>query len=98
MTMPGVEPLVYIGRHESEGEMRHTFQDTISYTWVGRYPGPLRPDQDIEVLLYPIKDEEAGTILSFAEMVSEIGGLPALAEQLGFPMLKPAQASPNDAA
>jgi hypothetical protein len=98
MTMPGVEPLVYIGRHDSEGEMLHTFQDTISYTWVGRYPGPFRPDQNMEVSLYSMKDPEAEGMLSFAEMLSEIKDLAARAERLGFPELQPARAKPSGAA
>jgi len=91
MTMPGVEPLVYIGRHDAEGEMLHTFQDTISYTWVGRYPGPFRPDQDMDVSLYPMKDEEAETMHSFEGLLAELNELAARAERLRFPALKPAR-------
>jgi hypothetical protein len=98
MTMPGVEPLVYIGRHDSDGEMLHAFQDTMSYTWVGRFPGPFEPDQNMEVSLHLMKDEEAETMLSFSEMVAEINKLAARAERLGFPELKPARVPPGDAA
>ena len=88
MTMPGLEPLVYIGKHDSDGSMLHTFQDTISYTWVGRYPGPFRPNQDVEISLYPMQEEEASTMLSLAEVVTEINELSARAERLSFPVLK----------
>ncbi len=88
MTMPGVEPLIYIGLHDSDGSMLHTFQDTISYSWVGRYPGPFRPGQDIEVSLYPMQVEEASTLLSLAEVVAKLNELYARAERLNFPVLK----------
>jgi hypothetical protein len=98
MTMPGVEPLVYIGRHDSDGKMLHTFQDTISYTWVGRYPGPFRADQDIEVSLYSMSDPEAEGMLSLANVLSEFKKLEARAERLGFPELKPPHVPPRGAA
>jgi hypothetical protein len=98
MTMPGIEPLVYIGRHESDGKMLHTFQDTISYTWVGRYPGPFRPDQDMEVSLYPMDDPEGEGMLSFSDLFSKLKELEARAKQLAFPELKPARVPPRGAA
>ena len=96
--MPGLEPLVYVGLHESEGSILHTFQDTISYTWMGRYPGPFKPNQDMEVLLYPMRTEEAVAMLSLAEVVTEINELSVRAERLRFPTLKLPRLSPNDAA
>ena len=98
MTMPGLEPLVYIGKHDSDGSMLHTFQDTISYTWVGRYPGPFKPDQDMEVCLYPMQEDEAALMLSLAEVVAKVGEMFSLAERLGFPVLKVPRIKPSDAA
>jgi hypothetical protein len=98
MTMPGLEPLVYVGLHESEGEILPTFQDTISYTWVGGYPGPFKREQDIEVMLFPMKTEEAAEMLSLAEAVAEINELFGRAERLGFPVLRLPRIPPSDAA
>ena len=90
MTAPGIEPLVYVGVHESsQGELLPTFQDTISYTWVGSCPGPYRHHEDIDVTLYPMKEEEAAEMLSISEVVQKISEVFARAKRLGFPKLKP---------
>jgi len=98
MTMPGLEPLVYVGLHESEGIVVPTFQDTISYSWVGGYPGPFKRNADVEVMLFPMKAPEAEGMLSLADAVSEINKLFARAEALGFPVLKVPRIPPGDAA
>lgn len=99
MTIPGLEPLVYAGVHAcSQGELLPTFQDTISYTWVGAYPGPYRPDQDVDVTLHPMKEDEAAEMLSLSEVVQKFNELFARAERLGFPMLKPRRVPPGDPA
>ena len=99
MTIPGLEPLVYIGvRESSKGELLPTFQDTISYTWVGGYPGPYRRDQIVDVTLYPMKDDEAADMLSISEVVQKINELFVRAEGLGFPTLKPRRIPPGEAA
>jgi hypothetical protein len=97
LTMPGLEPLVYIGLHDSDGAMLHTFQDTISYTWVGRYPGPFKPNQDMEISLYPMQEKEAAAMFSLTEVVAEIGELFARAQRLGFPCLIAAKVPSSDA-
>ncbi len=99
MTIPGIEPLVFSGMHESsQGELLPTFQDTISYTWVGCYPGPYRRGQDIDVALYPMKEAEAAEMLSLSEVVGKINELFVRAERLGFPTLKPPRIPPGNAA
>jgi len=99
MTIPGIEPLVYAGVHKSsQGELLPTFQDTISYTWVGGYPGPYRHGQDIDVTLYPMKEDEAAEMLSLSEVVQKINELFFRAERLGFPTLKPPRIPPDNAA
>jgi hypothetical protein len=97
LTMPGLEPLVYIGLHDSDGTLLHTFQDTISYTWVGRYPGPFRSNQDMEISLYPMQEKEAAAMLSLAEVVEKVGELFARAQRLGFPTLLAARVTSSDA-
>jgi hypothetical protein len=98
MTMPSVEPLVYLGLLESNGQLLATFQDTISYAWVGRYPGPYKQEQNIEVTLDPMKAHEAAEMLSLAELVEEINELVARAERLGFPTLRFPSIPPSGAA
>ena len=98
MTMPSLEPLVYVGLHDSDGSMLHTFQDTISYAWMGRFPGPFKPHKDMEVLLHPMREEEAAAMLSLAEVVTKINELYVRAEGLQFPLLKVPRLSPKDAA
>jgi hypothetical protein len=97
LTIPGLEPLVYIGLHDSDGAMLHTFQDTISYTWVGRYPGPYESNQDMEISLYPMQEKEAAAMLSLAEVVAQMSELFARAQRLAFPILLAANVSSSDA-
>ena len=98
MTIPGVEPLVYVGVHESsQGELLPTFQDTISYTWVGGYPGPYKSGQNIDVTLHPMAEPEASEMLSLAEVVQEINEVFDRAEGLGFPALKSPRVPPGNA-
>ncbi len=98
MTMPGIEPLVYVGLHESQGELLPTFQDTISYAWVGGYPGPYRRGRDIEVTLHPMKEAQAAEMLSLSEVVEKFNELLTRAERLEFPTLKLPRIPPGDAA
>ena len=98
MTIPAIEPLVYAGLHESsQGDLLPTFQDTISYTWVGGYPGPYRDGQDIDVALYPMRAAEAAEMLSLSEVVQKINELFVRAERLGFPALKTPHIAPGNA-
>ncbi|MFZ2990185.1 hypothetical protein [Ideonella sp.] len=99
MTIPAIEPLVYAGVHpSSQGKLLPTFQDTVSYTWVGAYPGPYRGDQSIDVTLHPMTDAEAAEMLALSEVVLKVNELFVRAERQGFPMLKPPRIPPHNAA
>ena len=63
MTMPGVEPLVYIGDGTGEdGEPFHAFQDTISYVRYGSRLVPGSSDRD-DLLVYLLPATEIGVDL-----------------------------------
>ena len=60
MTMPGIEPLVYIGDGTTtEGAHFHAFQDTISYVMYGSRFAPGAIDRD-DLLVYFLPSDEIG--------------------------------------
>ncbi len=60
MTMPGVEPLVYIGDgSNAEGVPFYAFQDTISYVMYGSRLTPGSIDRD-DLLVYFLPSKEIG--------------------------------------
>jgi len=60
MTMPGVEPLVYIGDGvTAEGAPFHAFQDTVSYVMYGSRLSPGATDRD-DLLVYFLPPDEIG--------------------------------------
>ncbi|QNN47460.1 hypothetical protein H9L17_04800 [Thermomonas brevis] len=60
LTMPGVEPLVYIGDGTGEtGEPFHAFQDTVSYVRYGSRFAPGSTERD-DLLVYFLPSSEIG--------------------------------------
>ena len=66
MTMPAVDPVVYIGMdvfpdEDPDASNTHYFQDALSHRICGSAVGDaFRPHPDIEALIYPVDPEEIG--------------------------------------
>jgi len=87
LTMPGVEPLVYLGDADPEGdEVPHIFQDTVSYS---RFGSRLEMPQDREeVLVYFVSPKEVGSgILDVQQVASAIAAAAERAAALHNPKL-----------
>jgi len=87
MTMPGVEPLVYIGDADPEdGEVPHIFQDTVSYVRFGSRLD-LAQDHD-EMLVYSVSPLDVGTgIVDVQQMAIEVSAAAQRAVALNNPVL-----------
>ena len=86
-TMPGVEPLVYLGDADPEdGEVPHIFQDTVSYS---RFGSRLNMAHDHnEVLCYFVSPKEIGScILTVQQVAAEVSAAAQRASALNNPML-----------
>ena len=66
MTVPAVEPVVYIGMdvfpdEDPEATGTHYFQDALSYRFCGSAAGDdFRPHPDIEALIHPVTPDQIG--------------------------------------
>lgn len=88
MTMPGVEPLVYLGDTDPvDGKAHHIFQDTVSYS---RFGSRLNMLQDhSEVTVYFISSEEVGSaILGVQQLAQEVTAAAQRASEMGNPLLR----------
>jgi hypothetical protein len=89
LTMPGVEPLVYLGDAAPEGDVvPHIFQDTVSYS---RFGSRLRMAQDHdEVLCYFVPPAEIGScILTVQQVATEVAAAAHRAATLHNPIIPP---------
>ncbi len=87
MTMPGVEPLVYLGDADpTGGEVPHIFQDTVSYV---RFGSRLALSQNHEdILVYFIPPAEIGSgIVDVQHLASEVTAAAQRAIALNNPVL-----------
>lgn len=87
LTMPGVEPLVYLGDADPEdGEVPHIFQDTVSYS---RFGSRLEMSKDHdEVLVYFISPKDVGSsLLSVEQIAAAVATAAARAVALHHPKL-----------
>jgi hypothetical protein len=87
MTMPGAEPLVYLGDTDpSDGAISHIFQDTVSYV---RFGSRLAFSQDQEdMLIYFIPPGEIGSgIVDVQHLAAEVSAAAQRARVLNNPML-----------
>jgi hypothetical protein len=72
LTMPGVEPLVYIGDGTGEtGEPFHAFQDTVSYVRYGSRFAPGSTERD-DLLVYFLPSSEIGVDVVDLRRVTEL--------------------------
>jgi hypothetical protein len=87
-TMPGVEPLVYIGEVIEEGNRMLVVQDTVSYVRFGsRLELPSGEDHDIVVELIRPEDA-AGSLLEVDAIARKVAEAAQRAATLGHPVLR----------
>lgn len=88
-TMPGVEPMVYIGDVTLDtGESVHAFQDTVSFVLhgSGREPSATGCDDDVRVYLVPSR-EIGVDIVDLGRLPEVVGACVERATAAGWPVL-----------
>jgi hypothetical protein len=88
MTMPHVEPLVYIGDGEhTDGDRFYAFQDTVSYVMFGSRFAPDGRDRD-DLSVYFIPPQEIGdSLVDLEQAVAQVQDCLIKARALGWPEL-----------
>ena len=87
LTMPGVEPVVYLGEVSDEnGTHGFVFQDTVSYVRFGS--GLEGEEQHEEIALTFVPETELGAMYDVEELAAEVGEAARRAVSLNFPALK----------
>ena len=87
LTMPGVEPLVFLGEVTEEGGTQGlVFQDTTSYVQHGS--GLEGDEQHEDIVLYFMPESEVGALYDVEELAAEVGEAARRAVSSNFPMLK----------
>jgi hypothetical protein len=86
LTMPGVEPLVFLGQAaDDSGAQGFVFQDTVSYV---RYGSGLEGDEQHEdIALYFMADEDARSLSDIGKLAMEVTEAAQRAVSLDFPVL-----------
>lgn len=88
LTMPGVEPLVFLGEVTEEGGSNgFVFQDTASYVQYGS--GLEGDEQQEEVVLYFLPPTEIGALYDIEEIAKEMGEAAKRAAVANYPQLAP---------
>ena len=88
LTMPGVEPLVFLGEVTDEGGTHgFVFQDTASFVQHGS--GLEGEEQHEEIGLYFLADADIGALYDVEELAMEMAESARRAVSLGHPSLKP---------
>lgn len=86
LTMPGVQPLVFLGEAaDDSGDRGFVFQDTVSYVRFGS--GLEGDEQHEEICLYFMSDEDARSLADIRQLASEVAEAARRAESLDFPTL-----------
>lgn len=87
LTMPGVEPLVFLGQVTDEGGTQgFVFQDTVSYVRFGS--GLEGDEQHEEILLYFMPEADVGVMYDIEELAAEITESARRAVSAGHPKLQ----------
>jgi hypothetical protein len=87
LTMPGIEPLVFLGEvMDDAGTRGFAFQDTASFIQHGS--GLEGDEQDEEIVLYFMPESEIGALYAIDELPAEIAGAAQRAASLNYPTLK----------
>ena len=86
LTMPGVEPLVFLGEAQDDGGTDGlVFQDTVSYV---RYGSGLEgDDQHEDIALYFMSGEDARCFVDIGTLATEVTQAAHRAASLNFPVL-----------
>jgi len=86
LTMPGVEPLVFLGEvTEDGGTNGFVFQDTVSFVQHGS--GLEGDEQHEDIVLYFMPESEVGALYDIEELAGEIAESVKRAVSLNFPQL-----------
>jgi len=92
LTMPGIEPLVFLGEVMDEGGTRgFAFQDTASFVQHGS--GLEGEEQHEDIALYFLPESEIGALYDIGELPTEIADAAQRAAALNYPTLKAPAAS-----
>jgi len=87
LTMPGVEPLVFLGEVTDEsGTHGFAFQDTGSYVQYGS--GLEGDEQHEDIVLYFMPESEAGALYDVEELAAEVAESARRAVSLNHPALQ----------
>lgn len=87
LTMPGVEPQVFLGEvTDDDGVHGFVFQDTASFVRFGS--GLEGDEQNEEIVLYFVPESEVGAMYDIEEVATEISAAARRAAELKHPVLK----------
>jgi len=88
LTMPGVEPMVFLGEVTDEGGVHgFVFQDTVSFVLHGS--GLEGEEQHEDIVLYFMADSDVGAMYDVEELATEMAESARRAVSLNHPTLKP---------
>lgn len=88
LTMPGLEPLVFVGEVTEEGGANgFVFQDTASYVQFGS--GLEGEEQHEDIVMYFLPESEIGALYDIEEIAVEIGEAAKRAVAASHPRLAP---------
>lgn len=94
LTMPGVEPLVFLGEVTEEGGTSGlVFQDTTSYVQHGS--GLEGEEQHEEIVLYFLPESEMGALYDVEELANEVAEAARRAVSLNHPVLSVIRKEPK---
>jgi hypothetical protein len=87
LTMPGVEPLVFLAQVTDDGGVQgFVFQDTVSFVRFGS--GLEGDEQHEEIVLNFIPDEDIGAMYDIEELAAEVAESARRAVSLNHPTLQ----------
>jgi len=87
LTMPGVEPMVFLGEVTDEGGLHgFVFQDTVSFVLHGS--GLEGDEQHEDIVLYFMADSDVGAMYDVEELATEMAESARRAVSLNHPTLK----------
>jgi hypothetical protein len=87
LTMPGVEPLIFLGEVVEEGGSNgFVFQDTNSFVQFGS--GLEGDEQHEDIAMYFMPESEIGALYDVSELAEEVGEAAKRAAELNYPQLE----------
>lgn len=88
LTMPGVEPLIFLGEVAAEdGGTGFVFQDTLSFVHHGS--GLEGEEQHEDIVMYFLPESEIGALYDIQELAGEIAESAKRAAASNYPQLEP---------